>query len=112
AIREEQSMITDLVINDAIKYKDGSMLIIAEQNAVNSDKEKKISLTVEARYHYEYNDIIITKLDKHGEVLWMKRLIKKQKGGGITLKSMKESLSYKYYESLNTHYLLFLDNLK
>lgn len=60
-----------------------------------------------SRQHY--HDMLITKLDNNGELLWMKKLPKKQRRGRD---STLAELSFSYFLSDNYHHLIFLDNIK
>lgn len=61
------------------------------------------------RFRQHYHDMLITKLDNKGDLLWMKKLPKKQKRGKE--KTLSE-LSFSYFLSNNYHHLIFLDNMK
>jgi len=56
---------------------------------------------------YHYRDILITKINASGELSWMKRIPKRQRGSkGLG------GMSFSYLYTNNNHYLLYLDNVK
>ena len=57
-------------------------------------------------YRFYYDDLIATKLNAGGEVLWMKKLPKRQEELG------KGGMGMAYLEGNDSHYILFLDNVK
>lgn len=61
------------------------------------------------KYQSHYHDILITKLDSEGNLLWMKKLPKKQKRGK---EGTEKELSFAYFLSNQFHHLMFLDNIK
>jgi hypothetical protein len=58
-------------------------------------------------YKFYYDDLVATKLNANGEVLWMKKLPKRQFGS-----AGKGGMGIAYLEGNNSHYILFLDNVK
>ncbi|MBC3759090.1 hypothetical protein H7U19_11780 [Hyunsoonleella sp. SJ7] len=61
------------------------------------------------RFRQHYHDMLITKLDDKGDLLWMKKLPKRQKRGKDETLS---ELSFSYFLSNQYHHLIFLDNIK
>ncbi|PKV52052.1 hypothetical protein ATE84_4154 [Aquimarina sp. MAR_2010_214] len=61
------------------------------------------------RFRQHYHDMLITKLDNKGDLLWMKKLPKKQKRGK---EETRKELSFTYFLSNDNHHLIFLDNIK
>lgn len=58
-------------------------------------------------YTYHYEDMLMTKISPEGELLWMKKLPKKQSG-----RRPRGGLGFKYIALDGNHYLVFLDNVK
>lgn len=94
----EHLLLRQLVINK----DDGSLVLIGEKKYV---VEHVTQRSVYYTYHYE--DLLITKITPSGELAWMKKIPKIQKGSnGLG------GMSYKYMFANGNHHLLFLDNVK
>lgn len=102
--REDQGKagIRDLVLREVIENEDGTTLVIGEQYYI---KTEYVGTTTQTFYYYA--DIIASKIAKDGEVIWMKKLPKTQKG-----LSGRGGMSYKFAQKDNNIYLMFLDNVK
>ncbi len=93
---------SDLTIQD-----DGSLILIGEQYFKITHYVTTGTRSNSSQTYYHYNDILATKLSADGELVWMQKLPKMQKG-----KKGKGGMSYKYIKYENNHYLLYLDNIK
>lgn len=81
---------------------DGSLVLIGEQYIMNVYYDQR-----GAHYSFDYNDILVTKIDAAGSLAWMKKIPKRQHGAkGLG------GMSYKHMFANNNHYLLYLDNVK
>ena len=87
-------------------YEDGSILLIGEQHYIVENTSRTGNMTTTS-YTYYYNDILATKIDASGELSWMIKLPKRQRGGAGT-----GSMSYKHYFKNGYHYFMFIDNVK
>lgn len=96
--------IRDLVLRQFTVYPDGSVFILGEQcyytQSFNSN-------TYQMVYTFYYDDMVATKLNANGEVLWMTKLPKRQTGS-----KGKGGMGIAYFEANNSHYILYLDNIK
>ncbi len=92
-----------LVLDKILIGDDGSTTLIGEQYYVTSSTDSKGRTT----YYYHYNDILVTKIDKDGNMEWMKKLPKKQKGVNTST-----GLSYKHIYENGSHYFFFLDHIE
>jgi hypothetical protein len=95
----------NLDLREIFVQDDGSVILIGEQNFMNTVYNPNSSAS--SSYTYYYNDMLVTKINSKGKLDWMKKLPKRQRGykgvGGM---------SYKYIKVKGTHLLLFLDNVK
>ncbi len=82
--------------------KDGSMVFFCEEQYSIWRPGTKRSY-----YTYHYDDILVIRFSKNGKIDWIKKLPKKQTGF-----NGKRSMSFHYIKHNQTHYLLFLDNIK
>jgi hypothetical protein len=80
----------------------GNTYVLGEQQYVREEFVINNKKTV-----YYYADVIATKFDKAGKLIWMKKLPKTQYGY-----SGKGGLSVKYIKGTGAGYVLYLDNLK
>ena len=88
--------IENLKLVDLIENEDGTTLVIGEERYLES-------MVATA------NNIIMTKLDKNGNLLWMIKLPKKQ---SAIMDFTFSNISYKYIQIGSYYYLIFLDSNK
>lgn len=99
---EGKAGINDLKLIDVVYGTDGSTIIIGEQQYVRNEM-----YGTSMRNIWYYADMVATKFDSKGTVLWMKKLPKTQ----IGLQG-KGGLSVRYIKGQGASYLLYLDNVK
>lgn len=81
---------------------DGSTFILGEQKYIRTEMYGTSTKTI-----YYYTDMVATKIDKNGKLLWMIKIPKTQlgfKGRG--------GMGVKYIKGNGTHYLIFVDTKK
>jgi hypothetical protein len=102
--REEggKAGINDLKLIDVAIDVEGSTTIVGEQQYMR--KEYVINGTKNVYY---YADLVATKFDKNGKLIWMKKLPKTQTG-----LQGKGGMSVKYIRGNGSNYILYLDNVK
>lgn len=96
----------ELQLRQIIIQNDGSLLIVGEQYYI----ETKVSVGYQysnVQIIYHFNSILVTKIDNLGQLAWMKKLPKQQKG-----MTGMSGMSYKYMAGEGCHYFLYLDNVK
>lgn len=103
---EDKSEFQNLLLQNLIVEADGSIILVGEQYYVTTHTTYSNGKSY-TTYTYHYNDMLMTKIDKSGQLAWMKKLPKRQQGA-----AGQGSMSYKYMEGDGCHYLLFLDNVK
>ncbi len=94
-----------LSLRQLIIDEDGSLVLVGEQYYTIKKTSSGPSQIV--YYNYNYDNLLVTKIDGAGKMAWMKKIPKKQRGT-----EGQGGLSYKYIFSKGFHYFLFLDNLK
>jgi len=104
--REEEGKagIRDLVLRKFTVNPDGSIFILGEQYYFT---QKFNTQTFQMTYQFYYEDLVATKLNADGEVLWMQKLPKRQFGT-----QGRRGMGIAYLKGNNSHYILFLDNVK
>lgn len=111
---------TNMVLRDILIHDDGSIFFAAEKYYVVVTTDSKTGST---RYDYYFEEMLAAKLDKNGELVYMKKLPKRQHsssagsgfgfGGFIGVSFLRNSeLSYKLVQSKDHYYIMFLDNVK
>ena len=103
----EQAKISNLVLKDLIVNFDGSLILIGEQDFIVTQTTTGTNGIIHRFVSFYYNDILITKIGISGELNWMKKIPKLQTGS-----KGRGGMSYKYFSANNSHYLIFLDNVK
>jgi hypothetical protein len=102
-----------LMLKELIIDEKGNLLLIGEQTYVivrqgnHGMPGPSTSMMSYDRFYFHYNDLLVTKIDATGKLSWIKKIPKKQKG-----MNYQGGMSYKYIRNKDSHYLLFLDNLK
>ena len=104
--KDDKAEFQELELRRLIVQNDGSIIIVGEQHYIvtHTTYSNGRSYTY---YTYHYNDMLISKIDKNGELAWMKKLPKRQTG-----KNGLGGMSFKYMPGDGCHYMLFLDNVK
>lgn len=98
----------DIHITNMLVQDDGSTVLMGEQYYVRQHTSYNSATNTSTTYYtYHYNDILVTKIDADGNLSWIRKLPKQQRGtngaGGM---------SFKYFYSEGFHYFMFLDNVK
>lgn len=99
---EGKAGINDLKLIDVVLDAEGNTIVVGEQQYMR--KEYVMSGMKNVWY---YGDMVATKFDKKGKVLWMKKLPKTQTG-----LQGKGSLSMRFIKGKTASYILYLDNVK
>jgi hypothetical protein len=94
--------INDLKMINLVENKDGSTLILGEQTYTRNELVGTSTKNV-----YYYSDMVFTKIDKSGKLLWMIKLPKTQIGF-----AGRGGNGVKFIQGAGAHYILFLDNKK
>jgi hypothetical protein len=122
---EGDAEFADLILRSITFQEDGSIVLFGEQHYVNiysgnipfwpyttsSDGVRyynKYRLgSNSTTYQYNYNDLLVTKIEANGKLAWMRKLPKKQTGT-----SGRGGMGYYSTSFEGKHYLLYLDNIK
>lgn len=96
--------ILDLQMREVFVGQDGSTVLVGEQYYMRQEYQP-IGGKMETRFYYA--DVVITKLDAQGNLQWMKKLPKTQKG-----ERGKGGLGIRFIPSADSYYVLYLDNVK
>ncbi|OFY49664.1 MAG: hypothetical protein A2W85_07305 [Bacteroidetes bacterium GWF2_41_31] len=96
--------IRDVVLRKFTVNPDGSVFILGEQYYYSQKLNPK---NYQMTYKFHYGDLVAAKLNAKGEVQWMKKLPKNQFGT-----QGKGGMGIAYLEGDDSHYILFLDNVK
>ncbi len=99
-----------LQLNQLIFGEDNSITLVGEVDYIVTHYKSAmggLTKTGQATYTFHYEDILITKINPNGELAWMKKIPKNQKGN-----KGKGGMSYSYFNANGNHYLIYLDNVK
>ncbi len=99
---EGKAGINDLRLIDIVFDADGSTTIVGEQQYVRNEMFGTSMKNV-----WYYGDMVATKFDTKGSILWMKKLPKTQVGI-----AGKGGMGARYIKGVGANYILFLDNVK
>ena len=94
----------NMVLREIVHFADGSVTVIGEKFYITEHYNSKTGTTT---YTYHYHEVLMTHIDKDGELAWMKKLPKRQTGG-----SYRGGMSYFHMTGKGFQYVLFLDNVK
>lgn len=96
----------DLVMRKVISNADGSMEILGEEyKMVTTTSYNGRSTTTHTNYYYD--DILDMRIDAKGEMVWTKKVPKRQVGS-----AGRGSMSFYAYTLNNCTYLFYTDNIK
>ena len=100
---EGKAGIPDLKMLEVRVEPDGSMLMIGERAYAKNE----FWYGPKQQYVYHFANVVAVKVDPDGSIRWMKKLPKNQ--AGI---AGKGGMGIKYIRGKDSHYVLFLDNVK
>jgi hypothetical protein len=103
----EGAQFSDLELKDLFINKDGSIVLVGEQYFVIAHTTYSPQGGTRTTYTYHYCDMLVSKINADGKLAWMKKITKNQRGT-----KGKGGMSYKYFNANNSHYFVFLDNVK
>ena len=93
-----------MVLREIVHFSDGSVTVIGEKFYITEHYNSKTGTTT---YTYHYHEVLMTHINGDGELMWMKKLPKRQTGG-----SYRGGMSYFHMTGDGYQYVLFLDNVK
>lgn len=96
----------NLELNSIYIQKDESLLILCEQKREREQFQEQVSYTYKKPMVYIYNDIIVTKIDISGNLVWMRRLPNRQKTAEISAES------FQYAKIKDRHNFLIVEDFK
>jgi len=99
--KDDKSEFAYLELMEVYNQSDGSLIILGEQRFL----VESYSSRGQIRTTVYRNDILMTKIDTTGNLVWMKKLPKRQAGSRFG-----NSLSFKRLTINGIHYLFFIDN--
>src|SRR5690606_21957162 len=94
----------NMVLREIVHFSDGSLTVIGEKFYIT---ERYNSQTRTTTYTYHYHEVLMTHIDRDGDIAWMKKLPKRQTGS-----SYRGGMSYFHMTGNGYQYVLFLDNVK
>ncbi|HVD97264.1 MAG TPA: hypothetical protein VNB90_03600 [Cytophagaceae bacterium] len=102
----------NLELRDLIINNDGSVILVGEQHYITQTTVYTSSGS-RTTYHYHYNDVLISKIDPSGKLVWMRKIPKVQVFSSSSyMPAYKGGMSYSLITGANSYYVLFLDNIK
>lgn len=111
---KDKAGINDLALLEFHIEDDGSILLIGERQF----------LTTEVKYYggkprtiqvANFGNVVLIKLNADGDLIWMRKIAKRQKPSSTFSTSNKLSrggMGVKYIRNADSHYILYLDNIK
>lgn len=100
---------TSMRLRELFIEDDGSILFASEKYYMVSYTDTKTGQTT---YTHYYEEMLAGKIDKNGELIYMKKLPKKQISGRTYSPIYRGSLGYRLVDSKTYYYFMFLDNVK
>ncbi len=104
---EEEPTFAGLKINNIVANNDGSFIILGEQQYVVIRTYTSMNGGTKTSTTYYYRDILATKIAADGSLVWMHKLPKFQAGS-----RGKGTMSYTHLFAGDSHFLVYLDNVK
>ena len=101
--KKGKAQFEDLTLRKLSIQDDNSLILIGEKYYLKEHRTSK----GQVYYTYHYEDILITKIASDGQLVWMRKLPKRQMSNLPT-----GGVGFKYIELKGKHYMIFLDNVK
>jgi hypothetical protein len=104
---KDKAGINDLTLVEFNVEKDGSMMLVGERQFITVEY-RYVNGKMKQKYIANFRNVVLVKLDPDGELSWMKKIAKEQKGTNTA----KGGMGIKYIRNADSHYVLYLDNIK
>lgn len=101
--------LTNMRLREIFIEDDGSILFASEKYYVVTYYDSKTGQTT---YTHYYEEMLAGKINKNGELVYMKKLPKRQISGRTSLPYYRGGLGYRLVDSKDNYYFMFLDNVK
>lgn len=110
---KDKAEFASLSMRELVVFEDGSMLLNGEQYYVVERTTRSSNGATRTTYQPYYNDILSVRITADGELAWMKKLGKRQRGlsYGSRAAVRQGGLSYEYFSNKGKNYFLYLDNV-
>ncbi|MEO6718957.1 MAG: hypothetical protein ABIN67_01285 [Ferruginibacter sp.] len=105
--KKDDFEIPNLKVRDVLIEKDGGVFITCEEYYVVVTSYTNSYGGTTTTYTYHYEDILGAKIDASGKFEWLRKIPKKQRGGGG-----RGTMGFKFISDASGYYFLYLDNLK
>lgn len=99
--KKERYGIENLKLLEMLTQKDGSIILVCEQQGANTSFGPSTSTS------YDYDNIVLAKFNSDASLAWIKKIPKRQTEGDVLADK-----SIKYIHAEGYHYVLYVDNLK
>jgi|GEM_PF-1220345 len=100
----------DLYITDVVSNTDGSVTIVGEQCNFNDNAQyinSSYNGNGQSNSQIIFKDVIVARIDKSGNMVWIKKLPKHQYG-----ETRRGGMGIKYMQGLDSDYIFFIDKPK
>lgn len=101
--KEGRAEFVDLKLRTIIFLENGEILLLGEQLYIDISTFYEFGFSQSSKPYVK--DLFIAKINSKGDVLWMDRLAKRQKGDFL-------DKSFNYFKMKDKHYVVFLDHIK
>jgi hypothetical protein len=94
--------------------KDGSLLLVGERQFLTTEY-KYVGGKMKTILVANFTNVVLVKLSPDGELAWMKKIAKQQKpmsAFSTRSKIVRGGMGIKYIRNADSHYILYLDNIK
>lgn len=105
--QKDKAEFFSLVLRKLIVQEDNSIILVGEQYFVITSTYTDANGSTQTRYSYHYYDVLMTKIDAKGDLVWMRKLPKRQRGS-----RSPGGMGFKYMAIDGKHYVVYLDNIK
>jgi hypothetical protein len=102
---DDKAEFENLNLKQVLIEDDGSLLLVGEQNFIQTYTSYSPTGGSTTRSTYHYYDILAVKIDAADKLSWIKKLPKRQIGS-----AGRGGMSFHYIRGKKQHYFLFLDN--
>jgi len=105
--KKDKAGINDLSLVEFQVEKDGSIMLVGERQFITVEY-RYVNGKMKQKYIANFTNVVLVKLTPEGDLAWMQKIAKQQKGTNTA----RGGMGIKYIRNANSHYVLYLDNIK